>query len=183
VAFQLQANPTAPANIWTIRDNGTGLRRLTNTPAKDEAYPAWSPDGRWIAFIRSNADYSEGQLWVMDRHGRHQRQLTFDPAPKDQLPDWRPDGKQIAYEAGGGDGGDLWLINPDGSGQVNVTHTPEVPELGVAWSPDGQRLAYLNFRDRLVYTMRPDGSDVRVVRPGLGTQYVPAWQPLARHHH
>lgn len=174
VAFNFQDSGAPVADIWTIRDSGRHPRQLTDTPNEDDAYPAWSPDGRSIVFIRSNADFTASQLWIMDRRGRHQRALTSDPLFKDQLPDWRPDGRQIAYQAGG----DNWLINPDGSRQLNITNTPDVQEYGTVWSPDGQRIAFLNFGDRLVYTMRADGSDARVVRPGLGVQFVPAWQPL-----
>jgi Tol biopolymer transport system component len=173
VAFTYQTEAGALADIWTVRDDGRRPRPLTNTPDVDDAFPAWSPDGRHIVFLRRNADRSVSQVWTMDRHGRHLRQFTFDPAAKDQVPDWRPDGKKIAYQADG----DIWLINPDGSGQVNITNTPDVQEFGTAWSPDGRRIAYLNFGERVVYTMRADGTDVRAVGAGLGQQFVPAWQP------
>lgn len=178
VAFMWRAASTDLFDIWTVRTDGRQYQQLTRTPDLDDSYPAYSPSGRTLVFLRSNAGRTNTQVWLMDRHGRHQRQLTFDAALKDQLPDWRPDGRKIAYQAGG----DLWLINPDGSGQVNVTNTPGVQEFGAAWSPDGQRIAYLNFGDRRVYTMRPDGTDVRAVGPASGVQFVPAWQPRPPHH-
>lgn len=178
VAFSFSELPAPPAtpvfDIWIIRDDGRRLRQLTDTPDVDESYPVWSPDGRWIAFIRADRNRQNGQLWVMDRNGRRQRQLTFDPLTKEQLPDWRPDGEQIAYEAGR----DTWVINPDGSGQTNITKTPALQEYGVAWSPDGQRIAYLDNTTRLVNTMRVDGTDRRVVAPNLPVQFAPAWQPI-----
>jgi len=118
VAFTLVAAPGALADIWTIRDDG--CRPLTTTADVDDVYPAWSPNGRTIIFLKRNTDRSRSQLWNMNRHGR-QRQLTFDATIRDQLPDWRPDGKRIAYQAGN----DIWLINPDGTGQVNITNNPE----------------------------------------------------------
>lgn len=178
VVFTLSAG-AAPADIWTIRKDGSHPRPLTSTPEVDDAFPAWSPDGRSIIFLEGNAERTVSQLWIMDRNGRHQRQLTFDATVKDQLPDWRPDGKLIAYQAGS----DIWLIRPDGSGQVNITNTPAVEEVGTAWSPDGRRIAYLNFAERRVYTVRRDGTDVRAVGPATGLQFVPGWQPEPRRHH
>jgi Tol biopolymer transport system component len=175
VAFAYREPGAATLDIWTVRDDGRHPRQLTDTPDHDDHYPAYSPDGRWIAFMRfAEPDRSDSQLWVMDRHGGRERQLTSDALAKDQLPDWSPDGRWIAYEADR----DIWLIRPDGSGQVNITRTPGVQEYGPTWSPDGSLIAYLDFAERLVHTMRPDGTDRRVVAPGLGVQFVPGWQPL-----
>jgi TolB protein len=179
VAFTTRESPAHDFDIWTIRDNGRHPRNLTDSPDADEVYPAWSPDGRWIAFIRTEVGAPTGQLWIMDRQGRRQRQITFDEPLKQQLPDWHPDGKVIAYEAGR----DLWLIHPDGSRQRNITNTPGVAEYGPAWSPDGERIAFLEFDERLVHTMRADGTDVRLLTSEPGLHRVPAWQPRPDHKH
>jgi Tol biopolymer transport system component len=71
-----------------MRGSGGGLRRLTS---RGGSHPAWSPDGRWIAFIRNAA------LYVMRANGRSQR-LLLAPAPTGQPnlettfdnPDWQP---------------------------------------------------------------------------------------------
>lgn len=171
--------PLPKLDIWTVRDDGRKARPLTRTPDHDDAYPAYSPDGRWIAFMRfANPDRSDSEMWLMDKRGRHQRQLTSDDLPKDQLPDWRPDGRLIAYEAAR----DIWVVRPDGTGRRNLTRTPLVHEYGPTWSPDGRRIAYLEFRERRVYTMRADGSDVRPLTAAFAPQFVPAWQPLPDRH-
>lgn len=174
VAFTHRASSADDFDIWSISDNGRNPRNLTESSDADESYPAWSPDGRWIVFVRAEVGAQTGQLWIMDRHGRRQRQLTFDQPLKQQLPDWRPDGDLIAYEAGR----DVWVIRPDGSGQRKVTDTAEIAEYGPTWSPDGERIAYLEFDQRLIYTMRADGTDVRQLTSEAGLQRVPGWQPL-----
>ena len=73
-----------------MRPNGTGVRRLTSS-ARDDDHPAWSPNGRRIAFGR------EGALFVVPAEGGRARRLgrgfgdAADPA-------WSPNGKLVAYD-------------------------------------------------------------------------------------
>jgi Tol biopolymer transport system component len=50
--------------------------------------PAWSPDGRKLAFVRSLGQGND-EIYVMDADGSHRRRLTFNPGP-DEAPDWQP---------------------------------------------------------------------------------------------
>ena len=59
--------------LWTVRLDGTGLHRLTRAKGMDDT-PAWSPDGRRIAFIRYRTYWPK--LWVMNANGSRQRRLT-----------------------------------------------------------------------------------------------------------
>ena len=70
-------------------------RRLTRDKA-DEESPAWSPDGRRLAFVRGRPGRAE--LVVMDADGRHERRLTRGVGAAS--PAWSPDGRRIAYSAG-----------------------------------------------------------------------------------
>jgi TolB protein len=85
--------------IYTIRPDGTGLRRLTHAPGND-AHQAWSPDGEWIVFtsarmgfkdevIYTNAPQPYGELFVMRADGSDVRQLT-DNQWEDGTPAWQP---------------------------------------------------------------------------------------------
>jgi TolB protein len=59
-------------DIWVINTDGTGLRRLTKNGG---AHPAWSPDGKTIAYI--NIDYFEGggEIWLMNKDGTNRRPM------------------------------------------------------------------------------------------------------------
>ena len=88
------------SDIWVVGSDGRGLRRLTRTAGSeskpgDEGTPAWSPDGRSIAFA-TNRDLQQ-EIYVMSADGSGVRRLTRAPLRDDILPRWSPDGKTIAY--------------------------------------------------------------------------------------
>jgi TolB protein len=67
--------------IAVVNADGTGRRTLT--PQGLDFHPAWSPDGRRIAFAR------EATLYLMDADGSHLRRLTR-PDAIDGSPAWQP---------------------------------------------------------------------------------------------
>jgi Tol biopolymer transport system component len=71
------ASKRPPSNgngeIYVINANGSGLRRLTRNAATDDA-PAWSPDGRKIAFMREPD--GDGEIYLINADGSGQRRLT-----------------------------------------------------------------------------------------------------------
>ena len=98
--------------------DGSGQTRITNTPNPvQNVDPAWSPDGKQIAFFsdRDNPGIEE-DLWIMNADGSSPRQLTFNTVV-DFSVDWAPDGSRLVFsqDVPGGTG-NLWLINSDGSG-------------------------------------------------------------------
>jgi Tol biopolymer transport system component len=86
-------------DIYTIRPDGTGLKRLTTSHGND-AHQAWSPDGEQIVFASSRMGYKDeaaytdapqpyGELFVMRADGTNVRQLT-DNQWEDGTPAWQP---------------------------------------------------------------------------------------------
>jgi dipeptidyl aminopeptidase/acylaminoacyl peptidase len=65
-------------DVWIINADGTGLTRLTDSPAY-EFDPSWSPDGTQIAYRSDRGDESE--IWVMNANGTGQRRLTAGLSP------------------------------------------------------------------------------------------------------
>lgn len=89
--------------LYTIRPDGTGLRRLTNSPGND-AHSIWSPDGEWIVFSSARMGFKDemalyegvpqpyGEIFAMRADGSDVRQLT-DNKWEDASPGWMPEQK------------------------------------------------------------------------------------------
>jgi Tol biopolymer transport system component len=145
--------------------------------------PAWSTDGKTIAFAR---DYG-GSLWLMDADGSSKRRLdtASPPCSGAKEPDWSPDGKWIAFveackpPAGGGkeSWSDIWLIRPDGSDLRRLTHADRQARanLSPAWSPDGKRIVFERLRgadSSDIYVMNADGKGQKLL---AGSATDPDW--------
>jgi Tol biopolymer transport system component len=73
-----QRDPAQYQDVYTINSNGTGLTRLTTDRGLD-GLPAWSPDGKKIAFI-STRDDPNFDIYTMDaKDGGHVQRLTKTP--------------------------------------------------------------------------------------------------------
>jgi Tol biopolymer transport system component len=157
-------------DIFTVAPDGRGERRLT-TSREHEDMPRWSPDGTKIAFVRhTGGALINFHIFVMNADGSGQTQVTRDGAPN-FAPTWSPDGSKIAFVSQRDQSSEIYVMNADGTEQTRLTQRIALPT-GLAaandspdWSPDGSRIAFASNRSDLVawrlYTMRPDGTDVR----------------------
>jgi tricorn protease len=134
VAFSYQGD------VWVVSSRGGEARRLTAHPAYD-AYPVWSPDGRWIAFA-SDRD-GNYDVYVVPVDSGMVRRLTYHSDP--DIPcDWLPDGSGIVFatrrEIRDGWNRSLYRVPFTGG-----TPFPYLPVGGrqAALSPDGQRVVFV----------------------------------------
>jgi len=107
IAFGAFGGDTGNEDIWVVRDDGSGLHRLTNDPAYEYS-PAWSPDGSRIAFARN------GDVWVMHADGSGAHRLTSGPGRDGQVTWSRDDHIVFARDDR------VIIMNPDGSHERRV---------------------------------------------------------------
>jgi TolB protein len=159
------------------------VRTITPGSAFDET-PAWSPDGRRIAFSRTLLSAGSGttysSIWTMDPSGRSLRRLTHRSVP-DMAPDWSPNGRLIAFARARSNSSyhiDLWQMRPDGSRQRLLARDASHP----AWSPDGSRIAFGQPKRsspgqccaRDLYAMNANGTGRRLLARDANQ---PSWSP------
>jgi Tol biopolymer transport system component len=167
-------------DIFVQRTGGRQPIPVASDPARDERWPAFSPDGELIAFNESDAD---GGIFITGATGESERRLTdfgFNPA-------WSPDGKTIAFA-------NEEVLNPYIRNADTTLHVVDVaggaPRLIAkldsvqpAWSPSGRRIACWQAigGQRDLVTMAPDGSDRVVLLDDAPLDYAPVWSPDGRY--
>lgn len=142
-------------NVYVVRPDGTGLRRLTNGW---NAGPEWSPDGRRIAWSCGDV------ICIMDADGKHKRRLTDAAGTNgDESPAWAPDGKRLVFaRAPAGSGLALYVVRIGGAAArlTAATTGDGAPD----WSPDGKWIAFerdTGRRSTHLFLIRPDGRGLR----------------------
>ena len=188
--------------IYVMDGDGSNPRRVTVNPAEDRQ-PAWSPDGKKIAFVSNRKNKDHLQIWVIDADGKNPIRLT--DGLVNVFPDWSPDGTKIVYDTARGitvmdaDGNNTRLLTPhglhptwspdgkrivymdgqinvmdaDGQNQIRLTHDPVQKSLP-SWSPDGKRIAYAG--DNVIWVVDSDGKNERRLT-NIPTDKYPTWSP------
>ena len=169
--------------IYTTMPDGSDLRQVL---AGDAGQPAWAPHGEQLAFT------SGGQIGIVGADGSGWTMLT----DRSEVlvatePSWSADGTKIVFlgmQWGAsyyyGSTHDIYVVDVDGTHLKRLTDTPYEFERSPEWSPDGSRIAFTKptheppyyHYSHDIYTMKPDGSDLKNVTQG-GYNEEPNWAP------
>lgn len=144
-------------DLWAVRPDGTGLRRLTESSANRSDYnPSWSPDGSVVLFERRKLDESkpgsDEALYEVDAHGRGFRQITHCRGRcwGDGEADWSANGSRIVFGRASGPRSApgpsllaIYVVNADGSHVRRISTPPHGYEDHYpTFSPDGRTVVF-----------------------------------------
>ncbi len=150
--------------------NGSDLRVLTNTGLDSD--PVWSPNGKRIAFLRSN------RVWLMKANGTNQHLLGL-YLSVDSIA-WAPDGKELAVTSIAYPVNRIAIMNIAGVSYTWFTPANSPGQYQPAWSPDGKQLAYGESGQNALFISNLNGSGTRRLttcsRP-CQQDAEPAWSP------
>lgn len=144
----------------------------------DTYIPRWSPDGRWIAFVRRSAPESRiHDLWIMSAEGGDRRRLTESSTNEIGI-SWAPDASELAFGSDRSGSFDIYSIGLEGTETRRLTDS-ESRDMMPAWSPDGSTIAFASDREgsMQIYRMDREGGDVHRVTGLSGRALMPAWSP------
>jgi Tol biopolymer transport system component len=156
--------------IYVTNADGSGVTRLASG-----RHPAWSRDGRRIAF-----NGVDGGIYVMNADGSGQMRVG-----EGGFPDWSPDGTRIVFNSLCCGVGGIFAMNADGSAPTRIVASDFV-QRGDAlqmpiWSPDGRQIAFIraNYDEQWqIYVVNADGSNPqRLLNGAIPQQSEPAWSP------
>lgn len=146
--------------IWVMNADGSGAVQLNTIGGG----PAWSPDGKKLAYHVGGTAGKNRSVWVMNADGTDADQISSVPG---SFPDWSPDGSLILFHGEVNSG--IWQIASDGSGEKLLYRYGGYP----VWSPDGEQVAYISLTDWYLWVMNKDGTGNRKLTDHGSGQ--PAW--------
>jgi WD40-like Beta Propeller Repeat len=180
--------------LYSVQADGSDRHRLS--ASRGIEYPAWSPDGRWLAY--TDVD-STGQRWdlVIAHPDGSARRTLVEGGGHNRSPAWSPDGTQIAFISDRGDERDaVYTINVDGTHLRRLTPARyTVSGRSLSWSPDGREIAFVaeTFTQSLlpraahplipleIHTIAVDGSNPHDLTDRISGVDSVAWSPDGTH--
>lgn len=178
LAFSADLDHSGHPEIYTIRANGAGLRRLTFSHSVNIA-PVWNPKtGAQIAFESDRTGLP--QIYTMGADGTNQQIVTSGGYAVS--PSWSPNGQLLAFSwrrTGGGEGNggayDIYLMNLANHAYVQLTHNGQRNDYP-SWAPDGRHVVFTSGRPGhwQLFTILADGSNPAEISR-RGSNQMPNW--------
>jgi tricorn protease len=159
----------ARGEIFTVPAEKGHARNLTQTTGVAERFPAWSPDGRWIAYFSDATGEYELHVRAQGGAGEVRKFNLGAPSFYDRI-EWSPDSKKIAYT---GKSLRVWYLDLEKKTPVLVDQDLFQPPDGMPapkWSPDSRWLAYTKYLPshmRAIYCYSLETGQARQATDGM----------------
>lgn len=147
------------SDIYTASLDGKHTRRLTDSPLINTR-PAWSPNGKMIAYLSFSPQASEAQdagVYVTDALGAYKKRISSMTASSAA---WSPDGKSLLLQLADG------LILTDANGEKAVNPIPAIGRpLDALFTPDGQEIIFRSNHEEewYLYAVELNGKNLRKI--------------------
>ena len=178
---------TARATISVMDADGSNSKVVFSDPSGQAFVPTWSPDGQWIAFgfgtFFGGRDSRPAKVMMVRTDGSQQTRDLTKGLPNSGFPSFSPDGTRLGYRVWGEQDGKrdygIRVMNlADGSVKTLTTELDNFP----SWSPNGDLIAFTRRSggvdyDYDIYTMRPDGTQIKQLTRTPGNDSHSSWSP------
>ncbi|MGC8780630.1 MAG: hypothetical protein ACP5UQ_07170, partial [Anaerolineae bacterium] len=169
------SNRDGNGELYRMMPDGREQIRLTFTAAAGEVSPVGSPDGRWIAYVRTDSD-GRPHLWLMNRDGHNARQISFGTW-EDDGPSWSGDGSRLVFASNRDGNWEIYTLRPADGAITRLTFNG-AEDRSPSWSWANGRIAFQSNRygpNPEIFSMAADGSDVQLLTINPNGDRGPSW--------
>ena len=171
----------ARGDVFTVPAKNGNVRNITNTPGIREKNAAWSPDGKWIAYLSDRTGEEEIYIRAQDGEGEEIRVTTGGEVTRFELV-WSPDSKKIVFSD---KSLRLFYVDINEKKVVKIDETKESEIHDYTWSPDSNWVAYSKAHDvtgfRSIYLYSLKDSKVTQVTTQYTSDRDPAFDPEGKY--
>jgi TolB protein len=178
------ADGTADSELFLVPSAGGHVVQLTHNTGLD-ADPAWSPDGKSLAYCHAASANGAPDIYLINADGTDIHSLTSNPA-NDCEPQWSPNGRWIAFASDRRGPGRSAIFKIRATGGRPQQITPTRLDAGDPdWAPSGDRLAFeshVSSAHSSLYTIAASGTGLRRLTHGPTTEndLFPSYSPNGR---
>ena len=184
ISEEIGQGPDRYFAITVMRADGTAASRIFHEEGATAMGPRWSRDSEWLVFgvgVGFESRNAPARIVMMRPDGSDAR--TIATAVGAGFPSFSPDGNKIAFKVWGPEANERGLrVLTLETGHIEIltsTDYDTFPE----WSPAGDVIAFTSFRndDFDIYSIKPDGTDLKQLTTTPGNDAHSSWSPDGRH--